>query len=117
MGGHHADAQCGWVRVYGGRWSGVYLRSNAGNAAVRTLDAAVVSPGVRMVVSGPDFAPQRNVSGGMHFCLFNNAWNTNYIQYYPYSLSTPWDSNLKFRFNLRFGRFFFDGLQVPKRFD
>jgi hypothetical protein len=47
--------------------------------ALRTLDAPVVALGQRTPLN---FSLQQpNLSSGLHFSLFNNAWGTNYLQW------------------------------------
>ena len=46
---------------------------------VQTLDAPVIAFGER---SPLNFSPdQPDLSHGMHVCLFNNGWGTNYLQW------------------------------------
>ena len=36
---------------------------------------------------------------GVHFNIYNNIWNTNYVLFYPFQ---PQDANISSRFNLKF---------------
>merc|ERR1712232_376999 len=73
------------------------LYSNKGNRAFfRTLDAGVVKFGPKVpfptpIHGGPD------MSHGIHYLLFDNFWNTNYVFWFPYGTSKSQD-NLLFRF-------------------
>jgi hypothetical protein len=48
--------------------------------AVETLDAPVVALGERTPLLFSNEQP--DLSRGIHSCLFNNAWGTNYIMWY-----------------------------------
>ena len=48
--------------------------------AVDTLDAPVVALGERTPIGFSNTQP--DLSLGVHSCLFNNAWGTNYIMWY-----------------------------------
>jgi hypothetical protein len=48
--------------------------------AVETLDAPVVALGVRSALLFTNDQP--DLSKGIHSCLFNNTWGTNYIMWY-----------------------------------
>ena len=48
--------------------------------AVETLDAPVVALGERSPLPFSNTPP--NLSKGIHSCLYNNAWGTNYIMWY-----------------------------------
>ena len=51
----------------------------SGDLAIHSLDAPVVAIGER---SPLNFAlDQPDLSKGVHFSLFNNAWGTNYVQW------------------------------------
>ena len=53
----------------------------AGNSfSVETLDAPVVALGERTPLLFSNDQP--DLSKGIHSCLFNNAWGTNYIMWY-----------------------------------
>jgi hypothetical protein len=71
----------------------------AAAAAVRlvSLDSALVSIGSPEPVPTPLVAP--DVSGGVHFALVGNVWNTNYPFWYPF---VPEDRNAQFRFKIEF---------------
>ncbi len=59
---------------------GLHYAGPEGALRIESLDAPVVSLGVRSPVyfsrSQPDLAP------GFHFSLFNNGWGTNYVQWF-----------------------------------
>ena len=62
----------------------------------RTLDSALVSPGVATPFPNVKHAP--DMSQGMTFCLGNNIWGTNYVMWQPYLQEA---ANQRFRFELR----------------
>jgi hypothetical protein len=59
--------------------------------AVDTLDAPVVALGERMPLNFSNTQP--DLSTGIHSCLFNNAWGTNYIMWLG--------GDMRFRYTLR----------------
>ena len=59
--------------------------------AVDTLDAPVVALGERMPLNFSNLQP--DLSTGIHSCLFNNAWGTNYIMWLG--------EDMRFRYTLR----------------
>jgi hypothetical protein len=71
--------------------SEICYQSPKGRFAIQTLDAPVVSLGVRSPIyfskSEPDPAQ------GLHFSLFNNGWGTNYVQWFG--------EDMRFRFVIR----------------
>lgn len=61
-----------------------------GSLFVETIDAPVVALGER---SPLNFSlEQPDLSGGLHSCLLNNAWGTNYVMWY--------EENMRLRFVL-----------------
>lgn len=62
----------------------------------RTLDSALVSPG--MATPFPNVRHAPDMSQGMTFCLGNNIWGTNYVMWQPYLQEA---ANQRFRFELR----------------
>jgi hypothetical protein len=59
--------------------------------AIETLDAPVVALGEKSPIAYSDDEP--NIAKGIHFSLFNNAWGTNYVQWFG--------EDMRFRFALR----------------
>ena len=59
--------------------------------SVETLDSPVVALGERTPLGFSNAQPDLN--GGVHACLFNNAWGTNYIMWYG--------EDMRFRFVVR----------------
>jgi hypothetical protein len=59
--------------------------------AVETLDAPVVALGERTPLLFSNTQP--DLSTGIHSCLFNNAWGTNYIMWYA--------EDMRFRYVLK----------------
>lgn len=71
--------------------SGFTYRDEGGTFAVETIDAPLIALGER---SPLNFSPDLpNLAAGIHSCLFNNAWGTNYILWYS--------ENLRARYVLR----------------
>ncbi|HET7348546.1 MAG TPA: DUF5054 domain-containing protein, partial [Acidobacteriaceae bacterium] len=69
-----------------------FRHSEAGNNfAVETIDAPLIALGERSPLNFSRSQPE--LSGGVHSCLFNNAWGTNYIMWYG--------ENMRFRYVLR----------------
>jgi hypothetical protein len=62
----------------------------------RFLDAALVSPGKKTPFPNPDRRP--DLRHGMHACLANNIWGTNYVMWQPYG---PEGRDMRFRFVLQ----------------
>jgi len=59
---------------------GFAYRDGANQFAVETLDAPVVALGERDPLHFSNDQP--DLAKGIHSCLFNNAWGTNYIMWY-----------------------------------
>jgi len=59
---------------------GFAYRSGNSSFAVETLDAPVVALGERSALLFSNDQP--DLSNGIHSCLFNNTWGTNYIMWY-----------------------------------
>lgn len=70
-------------------------RSPWGLCVHRTLDAALVSPG--MPTPFPNVRHMPDLSEGMSFNLANNIWGTNYIMWQPYGGQ---GANMRFRFEI-----------------
>ena len=58
---------------------------------LQTLDAPLVAPGKPSLLDFHDQLPDMN--GGIHVCLYNNIWGTNFPMWY--------EDDAKFRFSLR----------------
>jgi hypothetical protein len=84
------------VAVSGGRHmhalgKGFEYREATHRFAVETVDAPVVALGDRTPIGFSNVQPDLSV--GVHSCLFNNAWGTNYIM---------WNGeDMRFRYVLR----------------
>jgi hypothetical protein len=84
------------VAVSGGRHmhglgKGFAYREATHSFAVETVDAPVVALGDRTPIGFSNVQP--DLSAGVHSCLFNNAWGTNYIM---------WNGeDMRFRYVLR----------------
>lgn len=70
---------------------GFQYEEGAHSFEVETLDAPVVALGERTPLGFSNAQP--DLGGGIHSCLFNNAWGTNYIMWYG--------EDMRFRFVLR----------------
>ena len=71
--------------------SAIRYKDTQGEFAIETLDAPVVALGEKSPIAYSDAQP--DLAGGFHFSLFNNAWGTNYIQWFG--------EDMRFRFILR----------------
>jgi hypothetical protein len=71
-----------------------YIDLLTGNGIIRitSLDAAVVSVGERKAMNYSLYLPDLN--GGIHFCLFNNLWTTNF--------SAWWEGSIAYRFKVEY---------------
>ena len=75
----------------------LYAQSESSpKAFFRTLDAGVVKFGQKLPFPTPMHA-EPDMSHGVHFLLHDNAWNTNYVFWWPYATPSNQD-NLLFRF-------------------
>ena len=70
---------------------GFGYKDDHGSFFVETLDAPVVTLGIKSPLSFSNVQP--DLSGGVHSNLFNNAWGTNYIMWFA--------EDMRFRFILR----------------
>jgi len=59
---------------------GFAYRKGAEQFVVNTLDAPLVALGERTPLRFSNDQP--DLSKGLHSCLYNNAWGTNYIMWY-----------------------------------
>jgi hypothetical protein len=62
-----------------------------GSLSIETLDAPVVALGEKSPLAYSTAQP--DIAKGLHFSLYNNAWGTNYIQWFG--------EDTRFRFVLR----------------
>lgn len=70
---------------------GVRYSDKRSNMIVKTLDAPLVAPGERSLLNFDNASPSPD--GGMHFCLCNNVWGTNFVMWF--------DEDMRFRFTLQ----------------
>jgi hypothetical protein len=70
---------------------GLSYKDAKGSFSIDTLDAPVVALGERSPIYFSKEQP--DIAKGVHFSLFNNAWGTNYIQWFG--------EDLRFRFEVR----------------
>jgi hypothetical protein len=80
------------ARKLHGVQSGVWLEGGH-KFEIETMDAPIVAPGERNLLNFDNSLPVPE--DGMHFCLYNNVWGTNYTMWF--------DDDMKFRFKLKFG--------------
>ncbi len=71
--------------------NGVFYKDAQGSFSIETLDAPAVALGERSPIYYSNDQP--DLTKGLHFSLFNNAWGTNYIQWFG--------DDMRFRFVLR----------------
>lgn len=71
--------------------TGLDYQDAQGRFNIETLDAPVVALGARTPLYPSDAQP--DISQGVHFSLYNNAWGTNYIQWFG--------EDIRFRFRVR----------------
>ena len=58
----------------------VLIHTSRGDWRICSLDALLVAVGQRDLLNYSDRQP--DLSGGIHFCLYNNAWGTNFSQWF-----------------------------------
>lgn len=63
-----------------------------GKIRITSLDAPVASVGERRAMNFSAYLPDLN--GGIHFCLFNNLWTTNFNAW--------WEGSLSYRFKIEY---------------
>ncbi|MGA7411542.1 MAG: DUF5054 domain-containing protein [Bryobacteraceae bacterium] len=71
--------------------NGLHYQDAQGRFSIETLDAPVVALGERTPLYPSDAQP--DIAQGIHFSLYNNAWGTNYIQWFG--------EDMRFRFTVR----------------
>jgi hypothetical protein len=71
--------------------NGLTYKDDLGSFSIETLDAPVIALGERSPIAFSKDQP--DIAQGIHFSLFNNAWGTNYIQWFG--------ENMRFRFTLK----------------
>lgn len=69
---------------------GIHYKDGRGMLAINSLDAPLLALGVRSPIYFSNEQP--DIRNGIHFCLFNNGWGTNYIQWFG--------EDMRFRFSL-----------------
>jgi len=71
--------------------SAIHYEDTQSDLVIETLDAPVVALGEKSPIACSGEEP--DIAKGIHFSLFNNAWGTNYVQWFG--------ENMYFRFVLR----------------
>lgn len=80
------------ARKLHGIQTGVWAGQDKSKITIESLDAPIVAPGERNLLNFDNALPKADE--GIHFCLFNNVWGTNF---------TMWmDDDMLFRFKLKF---------------
>ena len=69
---------------------GLRFNGKEGTLRIETLDAPIVALGEKLPISFSRNQP--DLARGIHFSLFNNAWGTNYIQWFG--------EDMRFRFRI-----------------
>ena len=88
---------CG-VHLHGVDRNGVSVSTNDNRSVdLISLDSALVSVGSANPLPTPLVVP--DPSGGVHFALVGNIWNTNYPFWYPFRDA---DASSQFRFRVTF---------------
>lgn len=59
---------------------GVRLQDNNTGCSITTLDAPLAAPGERTLLNFDNRLPE--VQEGVHFCLHNNVWGTNFMMWF-----------------------------------
>ena len=85
------DVVTGGNRAMHAVLGGVRYQGPEGSLRIETVDAPVVALGERMPVYFTRQQP--DIARGLHFCLFNNGWGTNYVQWFG--------EDMTFRFRLK----------------
>jgi len=79
------------ARTLHGVQSGIWLEGGS-PFRIETADAPLVAPGRRRLLNFDNQLP--DLQGGMHICLYNNVWGTNFTMWF--------DDDMKFRVKLKF---------------
>ncbi|MEN6324332.1 MAG: DUF5054 domain-containing protein [Proteiniphilum sp.] len=69
----------------------VTYESSESKCVINSLDAALVAPGERNLLNFNNRLPEDQ--DGMHFCLHNNVWGTNFTMWF--------EDDMKYRFTLK----------------
>ena len=85
------DVVAGGNRHMHALMGGLSYRDESGSLRLDTMDAPLVALGERSPLNFSKEQP--DLAQGFHFCLFNNAWGTNYVQWFA--------EDMRFRFTLR----------------
>ncbi len=70
----------------------VDITTQKGIIRITSLDAPVFSVGERRTMNYSLYYP--DINSGIHFCLFNNLWTTNF--------SAWWEGSLSYRFKIEY---------------
>jgi len=70
---------------------GIRYENNKNNCAIQSFDAPLVASGERTLLNFDNRLPEARE--GVHFCLHNNVWGTNFIMWF--------EEDMKYRFVFR----------------
>ncbi len=70
---------------------GVRFEDSPGKLYIESPDAPLVAPGERNLLNFDNQLPE--VNQGVHFCLHNNVWGTNFVMWF--------EDDMKYRFTLK----------------
>ncbi|WP_216629180.1 DUF5054 domain-containing protein [Sphingobacterium lumbrici] len=70
----------------------VDILTTAGKIRIRSADAPLVAVGARDLLNYSTKQP--NIKGGVHFCLFNNVWGTNFRMWFGGTVTYRFDIEL-----------------------
>ncbi|MEO6964916.1 MAG: DUF5054 domain-containing protein [Acidobacteriaceae bacterium] len=85
------DVVCGGNRHMHGLSTGLSYKDRRGSLVIESLDAPLVALGEKSPIHFSNSQP--DLAKGVHFCLFNNAYGTNYVQWFG--------EDMRFRFTVR----------------
>lgn len=71
--------------------NGISYADPNGSMTIDTLDAPLIAPGERTLLNFDNARPA--AEGGMHFCLCNNVWGTNFVMWF--------EDDMRFRFKIQ----------------
>lgn len=87
-----SDVVIGGNRQMHGIENYVDVVTGKGTIRITSLDAAVASFGERRAMNYSRYYP--DINSGIHFCLFNNLWTTNFNAW--------WEGSLSYRFKIEY---------------
>jgi hypothetical protein len=70
---------------------GIKYHDNKHKFDIKSLDAPLVAPGKKSLLDFNNELPE--IEDGMHFCLYNNVWGTNFMMWF--------EENMRYRFQIK----------------